>query len=66
MGDELERDWFWSDDAINYIEEFETTFYKLARKQAIQLVIHKNKEVITKEDVQSFVKIVLNDMNKIV
>ncbi len=64
MGDELERDWFWSDDALNYIEEFETTFYKLARKQAIQLVIRKNREVITKEDVQGFLKIVLNEMSE--
>ncbi len=65
MGDEFNKDWFWSDDAIEYLEEFETTLYKIIRKHAIKLVIEENKEVITKDDLRSFMEKVLDEMNKL-
>ncbi len=66
MGDDLNKDWFWSDDAIEYLEEFETTLYKVIRKHAIKLVLEENKEVITKDDLRSFMRKVLDEMDTLI
>ncbi len=65
MGGHIEKDWFWSDDACQYLAELDANLARLIRKHAIKTIISENRESINKDDIRGFIKEVLSELSEL-